>query len=200
MIIERDIYDDGGGKVLFQLRLFTGHKNRLYSNLPPPLMFKYFQSELFHLKNALIINPAQANRLLEALEQKILQKEEMMPFFYPEYLTSSDLRIGAFDRIVWLQHKFNFRPGLVFAPKLCPVEFYFSEQIYKMGKTQIFKSGNPILYEAFKAKYLSTSLVQEAFLKSANENDIFLDMEGDEAFDYVLVLSEVGSLKMFISI
>ncbi len=199
MVFDKVIYDETESKILFHLRLYSDHRNRLYSGLHPKLLANHFQHELFHLKNALIINVEQANRLLEAFALKILKNKEMIPYFYPEYM-SSVIGIDTVDRIVWLQYKFNFRPGMVFSPKLCPIQFYYMDQIHKMSKNIIFKTGNPILYEVFKAKYLTNSMVQESFIKSANENDIFLEMEGDEEFDYVLILSEIGSLKMLISI
>ena len=87
---------------------------------------------------------------------------------------------------------------MVFFPKICPIQFYYMEQVYKMSKAQIFKSGNPILFKVFKKKYLTNSIIQDSFYNSAH--DIFLEIKGDEEFDYVLVLNEVGRLKMLISI
>ena len=59
-------------------------------------------------------------------------------------------------------------------------------------------AGNPILFKVFKKKYLTNSIIQDSFYNSAH--DIFLEIKGDEEFDYVLVLNEVGRLKMLISI
>jgi hypothetical protein len=195
MNIEKAYYDEAG-KMLFHLRLCSGHINRWYTSLPPPLILKYFQSEIFHLKNALIVKETQAIRLIDALARKILKKQEMKPFFYPNYLDkepdSNDL-----DTLIWLQYKFEFKPNMVFNSIICPIEFYYVEQIFKMNAGQILKTGTKIKYTVLVEKYLKNSFVKEAFELVDNESAFYVEM-GDEQFDYVIIVCE-AQLLMIIS-
>lgn len=196
MVVEKAYYDDNG-KMLFHLRLCSGHKNRWYSSLLPPLILKYFPSEIFHLKNALIVKETQAIRLLDALAQKIIRRPKMKPFFYPDYLvsepTSDDL-----STLIWLQHKFEFEPNMVFTPKICPIPFYYVEQVFSMNKALILKSGRKINYEVLDKKYLKDAFVEQAFNEINNESVYYVEMS-DEDFPYVLILLET-QLLMIISI
>lgn len=196
MNIEKAYYDEAG-KLLFHLRLCSGHVNRWYSSLPPPLILKYFQSEIFHLKNALIVKETQAIRLIDALARKILKKQEMKPFFPPDYL-GNELDSNDLDTLIWLQYKFEFKPNMVFTPNISPIPFYYVEQIFNMNKSMILKEGIKIKYTVLKEKYLKDSFVEQAFEEIKNESVYYMEMD-DEPFDYVLILLEV-QLLMIISI
>lgn len=196
MNTEKAYYNDEG-KMLFHLRLCSGHKNRWYSSLLPPLILKHFASEIFHLKNALVLKETQAIRLLDALAQKIIRRTQMKPFFYPDYLEkepdSNDL-----DNLIYLQYKFDFEPNMVFTPKISPIPFYYLEQVYSMNKALILKSGRKINYEVLDKKYLKDNFVKQAFEEIENESVYYIEL-GDEPFDYALILLE-AQLLMIISV
>lgn len=196
MMIEKAYYDEDG-KLLFQFRLITAHKNRWYSSIPPPLILKYFPIEIFHLKNALICKETQANRLLEPFARKIISKPELKPYFYPDYLLnepdSDDL-----DSLIWLQYKFVFEPNMLFSRKLCPIQFYYIEQIFNMNKALILRDGTKLEHDVLERKYLKDAFVEQAFNDIANESVYYLEMH-DESFAYVLILCELD-LLMLISI
>jgi hypothetical protein len=187
-------YNDNEGKILFHLRLCSGHKNRWYTSLPPPLILKYFPSEIFHLKNALIVKESQAIRLLDNLARKIIKKQEMKPFFYPDYLMNEPNSLEV-DTLIWMQHKFNFEPNMVFNSIICPIEFYYLEQIFNMNASQILKTGTKIKYRVLVKKYLTNSFVKKAFELIDNESTYYLEMN-DEKFDYVLVILETQMLMV----
>jgi mannose-1-phosphate guanylyltransferase len=199
MVTAKVIYDEQGIKPLFHLYLVSGKKNKLFSTLPPPLLWKCFMRELMHIQHALVVNHASAHRLMEDFAYKVLNCRVMQPYFYSDYLHKTNLNNDFAETIIKYQEGFVFKPGMCFSKNQSPVDFYYVSQRFIMNKKHILNTGKSITYEVFKSKYLNNSTTQKYYKTEAREGDTFLELD-DESFDYAIVVSQENELKMLISV
>lgn len=197
MLSSRAVYIEG--KIAFHAYLVSERYNSLVSTLPDELIKRFFQRELYHLENALVVNQKMADRLLSEFSVLILQDIRFKPYFYPSFLTNGGIDFATAEKLIHLQDSFVLRPGMCYSERLNPIEFFHLQQQFNLNKKHILKTSKFLSLEEFTAKYLTNNIAQFCFREYTHVFECLLDFE-DEEVECGCVLDSIGELKMFVTI
>lgn len=173
------------GRIAFHLYLNREKKdNILFSTIPPRLLIKCYQSQLYHIKKALVFNDFGAHRQLESLANKILENKGLHPYFYPEYLNGN---FEVAEALIFLQNNFELKANTCYSKSFNRIEFFHLQQVFMMDTSFCLKRGKQISYRAFIEEYNRRGDVQLVF-NEFEPNSLFFFEFDDENFDYVIAV------------
>lgn len=186
------------GNIAFHAYLFSERHNSLVTTLPDELIKRFFQRELYHLENALVVNQKMADRMLDEFSELILQDTRFKPYFYPSFLTNGGVNFNTAEKLIHLQDSFVLKSGMCYSERLNPIEFFHLQQQFNLNKKHILKTSKFLSLEEFTAKYLTNNIAQFCFREYTHVFECLLDFE-DEEVECGCVLDSNKNLKMLVT-
>lgn len=186
-------------KVAFHLFLLTGKTNSIFSTIPQEILRKHYLKEFVYLQNSLVCCSKSGYRLLDEFSTLLLLDDRVSPYFYPTYLNNGGVTFQTAEKLIQLQLGFQLLPGMCFSKTLNPIEFFYTEQIFLLGKRHILRTSKKMTQEEFTAKYIVSIESKFCFRSLKNVNDDYLELANEDA-ECALLLDKCGAPKMFVSI
>lgn len=186
-------------KVAFHLFLISGKTNSIFSTIPQEILRKHYLKEFVRLQNSLVCGSKSGYRLLDEFSNILLFDYRISPYFYPAYLINGEVTFQTAEKLIQLQHEFRLEPGMCFSKTLNPIDFFYTEQTFLLGKRHILRTSKKMTHEEFTAKYIVSDNSKFCFRSVKNVNDNYLEL-ADEDAECALLLDKCGAPKMFVSI
>lgn len=196
MLSSRAVYFEG--KIAFHAYLVSERYNSLVSTLPDELIKRFFQRELYHLENTLVVNQKMADRMLDEFSELILQDTRFKPYFYPTFLTNGGVNFNTAEKLIHLQDGFVLKPGMCYSERLNPIEFFHLQQQFHLNKRYIMKSCKCLSLEVFTSKYLTNDIAQFCFREYIQIVEYLLEFD-EELVECAGVLDSNKNLKMLVT-
>ncbi|MEZ4937064.1 MAG: hypothetical protein R2799_05675 [Crocinitomicaceae bacterium] len=153
------------------------------------------------IKHAYIPSPFAGDRYMQQIADKILQKKELHPYLYPDYLlTNGRANFEIAEQIIKYHELLPLVVHSFETKNTNAVKFFVFSQIFERKKRNILRYSIPICRPRFQHEYIFNKKMEMEFERITEKGMKFLEVIEDQQVQYVLVINQSNELIMVVSI